>query len=763
MAKNTNKATDSNKLNNAILSALDTNKVKGLSYNEICSILGITGKDKFQTSKALSQLCLEGEIVKEGRNYIRKRMPKPKAEAKKPVKSAANSNTPEGIFDATPLSRNMSFAFIRTPEKDYFVDAEDTLNAFHRDKVSFTITDHREGKERAKVSKILERANPYIAGEISKTGDRYIFLPSNPKLYTWFEVTDLAAAKPKEKLILEVSDWGQPAFSKRPSGKIVEVLGPSGDPQAEMMALIREYNLPLEFPDEVLAELEPLSPTPPPEEIACRKDLRALFTFTIDPISAKDFDDAISIKVNSQGFELWVHIADLAHYVPLKSKCFAEAVKRGNSFYFPKLVIPMLPQKLSNQICSLRPDEDKLCLSLYTQFDTQGQILRQKLYESVIRSNIRLAYEEVDEYFEGKAKGISTELAEALNQARLLSRLLTAKRKAAGYIFFDLPEIEYIYDEEGFVHRLDLSLETESHKLIENFMLVANEYLANALSKKAPASMYRIHEEPEQRKLDRLIDLLSFYGIGYIPKANLNLSIQALLSSLPSPDYHKVFDRLILRSMKKAKYSVRHIPHFGLALNDYTHFTSPIRRLCDLSIHHLAKIHLLKSSKESISSQQLLRWSAVASEQELNADSAERDIERLFSRIYMKNKVAESFTGMIISTTARGLIVRLNEIPISAVLLKEQFPSGRWDYRESEMRYVNNASGSSLMLMDTLKVKVRDIRDDIYLELEEEPDAHTPYRAIRKPAEIRKSRNKVDGKSRSKKLASKAQKKGRKR
>lgn len=754
---------DIDRLRTAILSVLESKKVKGLSYNDICTILGITGKDKFQTSKALSQLCLEGEIVKEGRNYIRKRMPKAIAVAKTPRNSAVNNNAAEGIFDATPLSRNMSFAFIRTPEKDYFVDAEDTLNAFHRDKVSFKITDQREGKERAIVSQILQRANTHIAGEISQAGGRYIFLPSNPKLTTWFEITDLGAAKPKEKLILEVTDWGLPALSKKPSGRIVEILGPSGDPQAEMMALIREYNLPLEFPEEVLAELEPLSPTPPPEEISHRKDLRSVYTFTIDPVSAKDFDDAISIKGNKQGFELWVHIADVAHYVPLKSKCFAEAAQRGNSFYFPKLVIPMLPQKLSNQICSLRPDEDKLCLSLYTQFDAQGQVQKQILYESVIRSNIRLAYEEVDEYFASNSEDISAELAEALSQARDLSRLLSAKRKAAGYIFFDLPEIEYIYDEEGFVNRLDLSSETESHKLIENFMLVANEYLASSLAQKAPASMYRIHEEPEQRKLDKLIDLLSFYGIGYIHKANLNLSIQALLQSLPTADYHKVFDRMILRSMKKAKYSVRHIPHFGLALKDYTHFTSPIRRLCDLTIHHLAKIHLLKSSKESISSQQLLHWATVASEQELNADSAERDIEQLFSRIYMKDKVGESFTGMVISTTTRGLIVRLNEIPISAVLPKEQFPFGKWDYRESEMRYVNTATGTSLMLMDTLKVKVREIGDDIYLELLDEPDAHTPFRAIRKPQEIHKRRNKVDGKSPSKKLASKAQKKGRKR
>jgi ribonuclease R len=714
---------------------------------------------------------LDGKLIKERKRY--KLSYECKSSLQKPImKEQSNDHTSrsakliEGIFDATSLARDRSFAFVRTAAKDYFVDSEDTLNAYHNDVVLIEPQSRRNRGEHGVVRRIVKRANEQIPGGISKAKNKWIFVASNPKIHSWFEVNELGGAVPGQKVILTVTNWGDHLSGKMPGGKITEVLGQSGDPQVELLAVIRQYQLPLSFPDEVLEEVQNLPLEPDEHEIIKRKDLRDIYTFTIDPASAKDFDDAISIEESKQGWILWVHIADVAHYVGTDTKTFAEASVRGNSFYFPKKVIPMIPERLSNQICSLRPDEDKLVMTVQTEFDKQGNVLKQSMYEAVIRSNVRLVYEEVDAYFEGKASQFSPTLKKALDDSRKLSAALSKIRLDNGYIFFDLPEIEYLYDEEGFVHHLGIAEETESHKLIENFMLVANEYTATQLSKKAPASIYRIHEDPDTMKIERLREVLDFYGIAYLEKENLNKSVQNLLSSLPNKDYHKVFDRIILRSMKKAKYSPLHIRHFGLALENYTHFTSPIRRLCDLAVHHLCKIHVIRSSNSKISKDQIIRWANVASEQELQADAAERDIEKVYSATYMRDKVGELFTGMMISANSSGALIRLNEIPVTAMLQITQFGKGKWEYRDREMRFVNPSNSESFELLDSVKVRIMEVSDDVYLELTGEPDCHTHYHRIKR-MEIKQVNSKhrimVDAKSDRKNGENKHRRQGRKR
>ncbi|MDZ4121004.1 MAG: VacB/RNase II family 3'-5' exoribonuclease, partial [Candidatus Cloacimonadaceae bacterium] len=478
------------------------------------------------------------------------------------------------------------------------------------------------------------------------------------------------------------------------------------------------------FPEEVMKAAMAVQDRIPASEIKRRKDLRDVYTFTIDPASAKDFDDAISIIKKEDGYELYVHIADVAHYVKLESVIFAEAVNRGNSYYFPKRVLPMLPEKLSNMVCSLRPDEDKLTMTVYTKFDKKGMIRKQELMETVIRSNYRLAYEEVDNLFAGDRQNLPDELIDVLYTSRDLSRLLTKFRKENGYIFFDLPEIQYEYDQEGFIKTFTLAEETESHKLIENFMLVANEYTASKLTQLSPTTMYRIHEDPDFAKIERLTNTLSHYGIKFLVRENLNKSYQALLDSLPTPEHHIVFDRMVLRSMKKAKYSTEHLRHFGLAIETYTHFTSPIRRLCDLIIHHLCKIHILKSVKETLTVTQVKHYAAVSSEKELVADEAEREIEKVYNRAYMKDNIGEKYSGLVIGVNSSGLIVRLNELPITGVLKVNASRGSRWDFKDQELRLVNRNSGYYYQLLDKVKVQVMDVSDDIYFELSQDSDAH---------------------------------------
>lgn len=748
------------KISERLTELFKQNRYKPLSFNEIVGELKLTKKEKAILSETLNELVAEGVLRKKSRKF----WPIPsKREYEEPIREVSHPKHLEGTFDATPLARNLSFAFVRTEKGDFFIGAEDTMNAYHGDKVLIDPRFRGKKADRGYVRKIVKRANEILAGDINFSGKRKIFISGNQKIHNWFEVQDAGEAKEGEKVVLQVTNWGNPLLSKMPAGNVIEVLGPSGDPQVELLAVIRQYQLPLEFPDEVLEEVQQVKTEISRTELSGRLDLRDRYTFTIDPASAKDFDDAISVESTTKGWRLSVHIADVSHYVKPGSAIFKEAVKRGNSFYFPKKVIPMLPELLSNKVCSLRPDEEKLTLSVITDFNREGKILNQRMAESIVKSNYRLSYEQVDALFDGEEIDLPEELVRALNEARKLSAVLSQKRMEQGYIFFDLPELEYEYDDEGFIHRFTLAQETESHKLIENFMLVANEYAAKQLSRLSPTSLYRIHENPDMEKIERLIELLSHYGISYYDRGSLNASMQYLLNSLPSPQYHKVFDHIILRSMKKAQYSIRHIRHFGLGMENYTHFTSPIRRLCDLVIHQLCKTYLIRSEQVKFTKEQMKHFASTASEQELLADQAERDIERVYSTAYMKKFIGERFSGTVISAKSAGLVVRLDQIPVNGLIRAEQLPRGRWIYKDKEMRFINPSNLNYFQLLDKVLVQIMEVSDDIYLELQNVKNAHQhpDLPGLQKtPTKTRKS---IDYKAARKKSVRKSKKQKRKR
>lgn len=693
------------------------------SFADLCTSLKIFNKDKPLLRKALDELLVSGVLVYSKRTFrVNDRAKSLSASSSSSEKKS--SSLIEGVLDATPLSRNMSFAFVKTPKEDFFVGAEDTLNAYHGDKVMIEVNQRRGKRTYAVIRSIVERANSALAGDIKISNQGSVFICSNPKIFSWFSVSNPNPDYDGMKVILEVSNWGNRQMGKNPVGKVIEVLGKSGNPEIEILALIRQFGLPLDFPEIVMAEATNVQEEISAIEIAKRRDLRELHTYTIDPISAKDFDDAISIVETDKGYRLWVHIADVAHYVKTDSALFAEAVARGNSYYFPKRVLPMLPEKLSNKVCSLRPDEDKLCLTVYSEFDKRGNILKQDVFESIIRSQIRLCYEEVDAYFDGSSGELDDCTKIALDISKQLSLILSKKRRDAGYIFFDLPDISYLYNEEGFISSFSAETETISHKLIENFMLVANEYVAKTLGKLSPTLMYRIHEDPDPAKIEKMQKLLAHYGIKMPVRENLNKSVQALLDSLPDEDYHIVFDRMILRSMKKAKYSIEHKRHFGLAIEDYTHFTSPIRRLCDLVVHHLIKTYITKVSQDRLSKNQIKYYSEVATEKELLADETEREIEKVYNKAYMKGRIGEEFWGLVIGVSSRGLIIRLSAIPIVGIAMLHSTRQSRWEIWEDEAKAVSVSNGYYYRLLDKVLVKVLDVSDDIYFELSTDPGKH---------------------------------------
>ncbi|HNQ43177.1 MAG TPA: RNB domain-containing ribonuclease, partial [Candidatus Cloacimonadota bacterium] len=339
-----------NDIEQVVLKLLESTYPNGLTYGDITQRIGDSRKYKTSISQTLAGLCQKGKLVKERKRYKLLSPPLSPTSGKKrsmPTATTAsakqNPNLIEGTFDATSLSRNYSYAFVRTPETDYFIDSEDILNAYHGDTVMIEPRQRRGKSTYGVIRRIVKRNNEEIPGDIARANNAWIFLPSNPKIHNWFEIRDVAGAVESDKVILKVSDWGNPVLGKKPSGVVLEILGKSGDPQVELLAVIRQYKLPLAFPDDVNEEVQRIPVEIPQEVLSRRKDLRDLYTFTIDPASAKDFDDAVSIQPIDKGWRLWVHIADVAHYLPLGSKTFIEASKRGNSFYFPKKVIPMIP------------------------------------------------------------------------------------------------------------------------------------------------------------------------------------------------------------------------------------------------------------------------------------------------------------------------------------------------------------------------------------------------------------------------------------
>ncbi|MBW6516758.1 MAG: VacB/RNase II family 3'-5' exoribonuclease, partial [Candidatus Cloacimonetes bacterium] len=474
------------------------------------------------------------------------------------------------------------------------------------------------------------------------------------------------------------------------------------------------------FPDEVIAETEKLNDEVDENTLHNRKDFRDLLTITIDPQTAKDYDDAISLVTNKGGYVLYVHIADVSYYIRTDSILFNEAVTRGNSFYFPRSVIPMLPERISNKICSLRPDEDKLTLTVKTEFDKLLNIKDQSVCESVIRSSARLTYEEVDNLFDGKKHEIPQEIASMLQELRKISQELTKRRYDLGYIPFNMPDTDFEYDEEGNIINIHNSRETESHKLIENCMLLANEYTAKLLNKKADKAIYRVHEDPDEAAVEKISKLLNYYKVKYKKNQKTQKLIQGLLLAMPNNDYHRVFDPLILRSMKKARYDTIPVGHFGLAMKNYTHFTSPIRRICDLAVHHLIRYHIWQQKEGyNLKSRNLQDIADNASERELLADNAERETATQFKKLFMKDKIGEVFSALIVNMNNNNIIVELDDIPVSGIIPLSSIEDDHYNFYAVYMELIGKRGKRVFRLLDRLTVKLERIDFDLTFSIVE--------------------------------------------
>lgn len=705
-----------------------------LKIKEISSILSIKKHDYKNLNDTIRKLIKDNLLIKD-KQYITSNL---KTEAPSDVKTGAKnggrndspksrsnqhdqrdkSNAPliEATFDATSLAKGYSFGFAITDDRDYFISSEDLLDAYHGDKIQIEGYKNKSGKYYGVVRNVLERVNTTMVGNVTRYRNSYIFVCDNHKIHTSITVNSPKQDIDQMKIEIEIVNWGDKKRGRLPLGKVLSVLGEAHDPEIEVLGVIKQFDLPLEFPDKVIDEATLISDKLDAEEVNRRSDFRDVPTMTIDPISAKDYDDAISFVKDESGYTLYVHIADVGHYVRPGTEMFKEASTRGNSFYFPKRVIPMLPEHISNNICSLRPEEDKLTVSVVTKLSSTFKILEQHAVESVINSDARLNYAEIDKFFETGELDQTDEVKEMLTESLKLSKALSAKLIKNGYINFKLPDVEYIYDDEGHLESILESEETDSHKLIENFMLLANEYVATFLKAKAKTTIYRVHELPDPDRIESLAKLLNFYGHKMTFDGTLNHSIQQLLKSFEGTFEEKVFNKMILRTMKKALYTVKHDIHFGLSIKNYTHFTSPIRRLSDLVIHLQLK-SFLGNDGHKFASNTLVTLAETASEQEVLSDEAAREILNKMVQYFMKDRVGMEFEAVITGMNKSNMFATLLQYPITGVIKLSSIPGDYYTFDEQKMFMNGKRRKGVFKLAQKINIRVAAVTDDIYYEV----------------------------------------------
>lgn len=677
-----------------------------LKRKEMRIVLSVPDADKEEFEQMITALIAEGKIIETKRG---------KLFAPKALQMAT------GTF----LSHTKGFGFV-TPEEggnDIFIPASETNGAMQKDKVLYKVIQKSGDGKKAEgtIIKVLERANSRIVGLFEQVKG-YGFVIADDKKFAKdiFIAKELTmGAVTGHKVVVEITDYG--AERRNPEGKIVEILGHINDPGVDILSVIKRYDLAVEFEKEVYQEIENLETEVKEEDKIGREDLRDVLTITIDGEDAKDLDDAVSLQMLQNGnFELGVHIADVSHYVRFNTELDKEAYRRGTSVYLVDRVIPMLPHKLSNGICSLNPHTDRLALSCIMEIDHRGQVIDHKVVNSVIHSDYRMTYTAVREILEDGTPALLTEYQEIVPMLQDMNKLrivLAEKRKKRGSVNFDLPESKIILDENGKpidIRPYERSIATN---LIEEFMLVCNETIAENFFWQEVPFVFRSHQEPDEEKTEKMEQFLC--GFGYrVKKKDGELhprEIQKVLSEIEGKTEERVITRVVLRSMMQARYTADNQGHFGLAAKYYCHFTSPIRRYPDLQIHRLIKMILageMNGKKEESLRRKMPEIAAHCSKRERIADEAERDTDNLKKVEYMMDKVGEYYEGIISGVTSWGIFVELPNT-VEGMVALAQMDDDYYEFEEKNMLVFGRKSGKIYRLGDTVEVMVAKVSKEM--------------------------------------------------
>jgi len=601
---------------------------------------------------------------------------------------------------------------------DVFIPRRSMMGAMHNDKVVARIeASGKDGKREGRIIRVLERFHKKIVGRFERGRNFGFIIPTDKKIcYDLFVAPkNIKGARDGDLVVAEITSYPQKA--RNPEGDIIKILGNASTPGIDTEIIIEEYGLPAAFSPDILSEAESLPDEVTDEMLHGRSDLRGLMTVTIDGERAKDFDDAVSIEKSADGkFILWVHIADVSHYVPWDSPLDVEAYSRGTSVYLPDRVIPMFPEKLSNHICSLNPKTDRLTLTVEMHFDRNGLRTGYKIYESVINSNERMTYTKVKKILQDNDQELTARYASLVDSFILMKELclnIRSKRMKRGSIDFDLPEPEIILDLQSNTIDVVTSERNIAHQIIEEFMIAANETIAQHMSGKPVPSMYRVHEPPDEDKISDFNEFISEIGYSHKLIFENPKTFQKLLHKLAGKPEEVLINKLLLRTMKQARYSVENIGHFGLASQHYTHFTSPIRRYPDLIIHRLVKETIkrryLKKEKRQQLDTLLPEIALQTSAKERVAMDAEREVIEMKKLQYMQDRVGTEHDGVISGVTAFGFFVELKDILVEGLVRVTSMYDDFYRFDDKGHRLLGDRSKKIFRLGDSVRVRVEKV------------------------------------------------------
>lgn len=684
-----------------ILKVLSANPNKSLNYKQIAAELKITDhSQRLLISSILAELKNSDSVMEPERGKFK-------------LKTIDKFIT--GKVDMT--SSGTAYIVSEEMEDDVLINQKKTSNAFHGDIVKVKLYPKRKGKQEGEIIEIIERAKSEFVGTV-QLSQRFAFLvPANNKINTdiYIPLEKLNGAKDAQKAIAKITDWTKNGMN--PIGEIIDVLGNVGENNTEMHAILAEYGLPYEFPKDVerAADLIPIKITE--EEIAKRRDFRKITTFTIDPIDAKDFDDALSIqKLKNGNWEIGVHIADVSHYVKADSMIDKEAVSRATSVYLVDRVVPMLPEVLSNNVCSLRPKEEKLCFSAVFEMTDDAEVIGEWFGRTIINSDRRFTYEEAQLVIETEEGDFKNEI---LTLDRL-AKILRANRFRKGSIAFEKLEVKFHLDEVGNPTGVFFKESKDSNQLIEDFMLLANRKVAEFVGKKKQTQepkirnvesqrpfVYRVHDKPNPDKLNSFAEFVAKFGYKLNIKNERSVadSLNNLLKEVNQKKEAGMIEMLAIRTMAKAIYTTKNIGHYGLGFDYYTHFTSPIRRYPDVMVHRLLQHYLDGGKNPDID--KLEEQCKHSSEMEKLAADAERSSIKYKQVQFLTDKIGQEFDGIISGVTEWGIFVEIIENHCEGMVRTRELRDDNYYFDEDNYCLRGRKFGKVLTLGDQVRIEIK--------------------------------------------------------
>ena len=693
----------SDKRKKVILDLMDAEFYVPMKEKELAVMLQVSKEDRGELNRILNELLAEGKLslTKKG----------------KFIKAKHSDKELTGTFISHP--KGFGFVEIEGRDEDLYIPENFVNGAFHKDTVKVALlstqsTGQNGRRQEAQVIEILARGVKQIVGIYDKANKNFGFvIPDNTKIHedVFVPVERSKGAVSGHKVVCEITDYGK--NNRKPEGKITEILGHVNDPGVDIMSIVKGYELPIEFSEKIMHQVERVASEVSEADMAGRRDLRDVQMVTIDGEDAKDLDDAVSLTKNGAQYQLGVHIADVTNYVQENSALDWEARERGTSVYLVDRVIPMLPHKLSTGSCSLNAGENRLALSCLMTIDEKGEVVSHEIVESVIKVDRRMSYTSVKKILEDHDEEERREyeaLVPMFELMRELAGILREKRKKRGSIDFDFPESKIVLDAQGHPIEIKPYERNVATKIIEDFMLIANETVAEHFHWMELPFVYRTHDNPDPEKIDKLGTFIRNFG--YSIKSRQEdihpKELQKLLAKIEDTPEEALISRLTLRSMKQAKYTIDCTGHFGLACQYYCHFTSPIRRYPDLQIHRIIKEQLrgrLNEKRIDHYNEILPEVAKHSSEMERRADEAERETDKLKKVEFMERHIGEIYEGVISSITAWGVYVELPNT-IEGMIHVSMLPGDYFYYDEETYEMVGQATDIRYKLGQTLKIRV---------------------------------------------------------